>query len=301
MAIFSRNKNRGDAPSSAFFSAGGGPSPRRHARRGTDRRGSACADRPCRFRNQRASSIRVSSEQAMYRGFRGDLSTAMRYVPTIARYGRSAPPPRSASGAQLAAFGDLRSGPYLARKYGARFAYSSVAEIGEVRDARELKNFFEVRSTVDLRGQSPFSVSFMVSDRVGREPASSTSSSRGVSLLKSERVEIGSMLERRGRQYRPSDRDLRFRPDARRSRANLSGRCFPEFLLDGPFEVVRRRGAAGGPLLALALDGPHRAPPAPSSAGTPGAGPRCTRTMVSRQISAGRPPPVTPLSGVFSS
>ena len=144
------------------------------------------------------------SEQAMYRGFESIFD---RYadVPTIARSALG-PPARSASGAQLAAFGDA-FGAYLARKYGARFSEFIGGEI-EVRDARELKNFFEVRSTVDLRGQSPFSVSFMVSDRSGANRFFDIVI-EGVSLLKTERVEIGSMLERRGGDIDRLIRDLR--------------------------------------------------------------------------------------------
>jgi len=144
------------------------------------------------------------SEQAMYRGFEAIFD---RYadVPTIARSALG-PPARSASGAQLAAFGDA-FGAYLARKYGARFREFIGGEI-EVRDARELKNFFEVRSTVDLRGQSPFSVSFMVSDRSGANRFFDIVI-EGVSLLKTERVEIGSMLERRGGNIDRLIQDLR--------------------------------------------------------------------------------------------
>lgn len=132
------------------------------------------------------------SEAAMYRDFEGVFD---RYadVPTIARSALG-PPARTATPAQLSAFGDA-FGTYLARKYGARFREFIGSQI-EVRDTRDQRNFVEVRTTVALRGQSPFSVSFMVSDRSG--------SGRffdivieGISLLKTERVEIGAMLDRR--------------------------------------------------------------------------------------------------------
>ncbi|MEO1239638.1 MAG: ABC transporter substrate-binding protein [Pseudomonadota bacterium] len=132
------------------------------------------------------------SRNAMFRDFEGIFE---RYgdVPTISRSALG-PAARSASSAQLSAFSDAFGG-YLARKYGARFREFIGGEI-KVRDARAVKTFFEVRSTVALRGQSPFNVSFMVSDRSGRDKFFDIVI-EGISLLKTERVEIGSMLDRR--------------------------------------------------------------------------------------------------------
>ncbi len=132
------------------------------------------------------------SRNAMFRDFEGIFS---RYgdVSTISRSALG-PAARSASNAQLSAFSNAFGG-YLARKYGARFREFIGGTI-EVRDARAVKSFFEVRSTVLLRGQSPFNVSFMVSDRSGRDKFFDIVI-EGISLLKTERVEIGSMLDRR--------------------------------------------------------------------------------------------------------
>ena len=132
------------------------------------------------------------SEGAMYRDFEGIFD---RYadVPTIARSALG-PAARSASSAQLRAFGDA-FGSYLARKYGARFREFIGGRI-EVRDTRATRNFVEVRSVARLRGQSPFAVSFMVSDRSGRDKFFDIVI-EGISLLKTERVEVGSMLDRR--------------------------------------------------------------------------------------------------------
>ncbi|MEM9709244.1 MAG: ABC transporter substrate-binding protein [Pseudomonadota bacterium] len=132
------------------------------------------------------------SEAAMYRDFEG-IFTRYGDVPTIARSALG-PSARSASRGQLSAFGDA-FGRYLAKKYGARFREFIGGKI-EVRDARELKNFVEVRSVAVLRGQSPFAVSFMVSDRSGSGKFFDIVI-EGISLLKTERVEIGSMLDRR--------------------------------------------------------------------------------------------------------
>ncbi|MEL7026873.1 MAG: ABC transporter substrate-binding protein [Pseudomonadota bacterium] len=132
------------------------------------------------------------SRNAMFRDFEGIFA---RYgdVSTISRSALG-PAARSASRAQLSAFSDAFGG-YLARKYGARFR-EFVGGTIEVRDARAVKSFFEVRSTVNLRGQSPFNVSFMVSDRSGRDKFFDIVI-EGISLLKTERVEIGAMLDRR--------------------------------------------------------------------------------------------------------
>ena len=132
------------------------------------------------------------SKEAMFRDFEGIFE---RYgdVPTISRSALG-PAARTASSGQLSAFADAFGG-YLARKYGARFREFIGGTI-QVRDARAVKSFFEVRSTVSLRGQSPFSVSFMVSDRSGRDKFFDIVI-EGISLLKTERVEIGSMLDRR--------------------------------------------------------------------------------------------------------
>ncbi len=132
------------------------------------------------------------SKQAMYRDFEGIFS---RYgdVPTIARSALG-PAARSASQAQLSAFGTA-FGSYLARKYGAQFREFIGGKI-EVRDTRQARNFVEVRSVAVLRGRSPFAVSFMVSDRSGRDKFFDIVI-EGISLLKTERVEIGAMLDRR--------------------------------------------------------------------------------------------------------
>jgi phospholipid transport system substrate-binding protein len=54
-----------------------------------------------------------------------------------------------------------------------------------------------VQCVAKLRGQSPFSVTFMVSDRSGSDRFFDLLI-EGISLLKSERAEIGAMLDKRG-------------------------------------------------------------------------------------------------------
>lgn len=156
----------------------------------TDNEARALIDRVVGEINRIINSGR--SESAMYRDFEGIFD---RYadVPRIAASALG-PPARSASRAQLAAFGDAFGG-YLARKYGARFREFIGSEI-KVQGTRDRSRFVEVRSTVSLRGQSPFSVSFMVSDRSGTGKFFDIVI-EGISLLRTEQVEIRAMLEQR--------------------------------------------------------------------------------------------------------
>jgi phospholipid transport system substrate-binding protein len=133
------------------------------------------------------------SESAMYRDFEVIFN---RYadVPTISRSALG-PPARSASSQQLNQFSDAFAG-YLARKYGKQFRDFIGGEI-IVQSARQVKSFQEVQAVAKLRGQSPFSVTFMVSDRSGSDRFFDLLI-EGISLLKSERAEIGAMLDKRG-------------------------------------------------------------------------------------------------------
>ncbi len=67
-----------------------------------------------------------------------------------------------------------------------------------VTDARQVKSFQEVRAVAKLRGQAPFQISFMVSDRSGSEKFFDLLI-EGISLLKSERAEIGALYDASGR------------------------------------------------------------------------------------------------------
>lgn len=114
-------------------------------------------------------------------------------VPNIARstLGVSA---RSASKSQLNAYTIAFQG-YLSRKYGKRFEEFKGGEI-IIKDARPLKRFYEVRTQAKLKGQSPFDVNFMVSDKTGRAKFFDMKI-EGISLLVTEREEIGAMLDKR--------------------------------------------------------------------------------------------------------
>ena len=115
-----------------------------------------------------------------------DVSTISRYV-----LGADA---RSASKKQLSEFGDVFVA-YIARKYGSYFKEFIGGEI-IVLGSRAVKKYFEVKTTTKLRGQEPMEVLFHVSDRSGSLLLFNLYV-EGVSMLLSERNEIGSMLDKR--------------------------------------------------------------------------------------------------------
>ena len=132
------------------------------------------------------------SEAAMIRDFENIF---VRYadVPIMARYALGADA-RSASKAQLNAFTKAFQG-YIANKYGRRFREFIGGKV-EGTSARQIKNGYEIRSTAKLQGQAPFDVTFLVSDKSGRDLFYNMFI-EGVNLLLTERTEIGAMLDRR--------------------------------------------------------------------------------------------------------
>jgi phospholipid transport system substrate-binding protein len=86
---------------------------------------------------------------------------------------------------------------YIARKYGKRFREFIGGKI-EVTGARQIKSgIYEVSSLAELRGESPFDLKWLVSDKAGRNLFFNMIID-GVKMLASERQEIGSMLDRNG-------------------------------------------------------------------------------------------------------
>ncbi len=132
------------------------------------------------------------SENAMLRDFE-KIFAQYADVPIMARYALG-PDARSASSAQLRQFTKAFQG-YIARKYGRRFREFIGGEV-TVRNARKIKAGFEVRTSVKLRGSSPFEVTFLVSDKSGRDKFYNMFI-EGVNLLLTERTEIGAMLDAR--------------------------------------------------------------------------------------------------------
>lgn len=133
------------------------------------------------------------SETAMYRDFERIFA---RYSDTsyIAAYALGVDG-RTASRSQKRAFSDAFQ-TYVARKYGQRFREFIGGRL-EVRGVKQVKNWYEVKTTAFLKGESPFEVTFLVSDRTGRDLFFNMFI-EGVNLLLTERTEIGAMLDRRG-------------------------------------------------------------------------------------------------------
>ena len=115
------------------------------------------------------------------------------YVDGIAR-SVLGPPARTASKAEMDAFAAAFQG-YMARKWGKRFREFIGGEI-VVEGTKQIKSFYEVQATAYLKGEPPFEVIFMVSDISGK-PLFFDMLIEGVSLLKTERTEIGAMLDKR--------------------------------------------------------------------------------------------------------
>lgn len=144
------------------------------------------------------------SEAQMMRDFEA-LFTRYGDIPVIAR-SVLGPPARSASAAQLNAFTEAFRG-YMARKYGGQFR-RFIGARADVTGARQVQSYWEVISTMTMRGEAPFEVRWHVSDRSGQHKFFNLII-EGVNLLAAERQEIGAMLERRGGSIDRLIQDLR--------------------------------------------------------------------------------------------
>ena len=113
---------------------------------------------------------------------------------------------RRASGAQKKKF-SKEFQTYLARKYGSRFREFIGGRL-EVQSVRPVKSWFEVKTTAYLRRDSPFAVTFLVSNRTGRDKFFNMFI-EGINLLLTERTEIGAMIDRRGGNIDKMIADLR--------------------------------------------------------------------------------------------
>lgn len=133
------------------------------------------------------------SESAMYREFERIFA---RYSDTsyIAAYAMGVEA-RRASAAQKRAFSDAFQ-VYVARKYGSRFREFIGGRL-EVTGVSRVKTWYEVSTVAFLQGQSPFEVTFLVSDRSGQDLFFNMFI-EGINLLLTERTEIGAMIDRNG-------------------------------------------------------------------------------------------------------
>lgn len=132
------------------------------------------------------------SESAMIRDFErifrqyGDTSYISAYAMGVDA--------RRASPAQKKAFTKAFQG-YMSRKYGRRFREFIGGEL-EVTGVKKVKKWYEVSAIARLQNQSPFDVTFLVSNRSGKDLFFNMFV-EGVNLLLTERTEIGAMLDRR--------------------------------------------------------------------------------------------------------
>jgi phospholipid transport system substrate-binding protein len=113
---------------------------------------------------------------------------------------------RRASAAQKRAFSDAFQS-YIAQKYGRRFREFIGGRL-EVTGVKRVKQWFEVSTVAYLQGQSPFEVTFLVSNRAGRDLFFNMFI-EGVNLLLTERTEIGALLDRNGGDIDKMIADLR--------------------------------------------------------------------------------------------
>ena len=100
---------------------------------------------------------------------------------------------RSASTSQKSAFTDAFQG-YIARKYGKQFR-DFIGGTIQVDRVRQVRSFYEVKSTAQVPGSAPFEVVFLVSDRSGEEKFFNMIV-EGINLRTTENVEIGSLLDK---------------------------------------------------------------------------------------------------------
>jgi phospholipid transport system substrate-binding protein len=130
------------------------------------------------------------SEKAMYKDFQR-LFAKYADVPTIARYALGVEA-RSASSSQMAKFTSAFES-YIARKYGSQFREFIGGRI-EVDSAKQVKSFIEVKTTTHMKGEAPFEVKFLVSDKSGKHLFFNMFI-EGINMLLTERAEIGSMID----------------------------------------------------------------------------------------------------------
>ncbi|MCU4652490.1 ABC transporter substrate-binding protein [Roseibacterium sp. SDUM158016] len=144
------------------------------------------------------------SEAAMIREFEG-IFREYGDVPTIAA-SVLGPPARTATSGQMSAFSSAFQS-YMARKYGRRFREFIGGQI-TVTGARPTSRYVEVASRVSIPGRAPFAIDWRVWDRSGQSRFIDILI-EGVSLVISERSEIGSMLDARGGSIDRLTADLR--------------------------------------------------------------------------------------------
>ena len=133
------------------------------------------------------------SESAMIRDFER-IFVKYADVSIMARYTLGADA-RSASSSQLRSYTQAFQG-YISRKYGRRFREFIGGRL-EYKSSRKIKNGYEIHNIAYLKGESPFAVTFLVSDKSGKNLFYNMFI-EGVNMLLTERTEIGALLDQRG-------------------------------------------------------------------------------------------------------
>lgn len=174
-----------------------------------------------------AFAITQSSARALIDKLIGEINTVIAsgksesamiadFEKILARYGDMStiaqstlgPQGRSASASDKRAFQTALQG-YIARKYGKRFREFIGGRI-EVQGVKKVNRYFEVNSLSILKGQSPFALDFLVSDRSGKDLFFDMKI-EGVSLLLTERREVGALLDRHRGNVKALTADLKKR------------------------------------------------------------------------------------------
>ncbi|WP_235438860.1 MlaC/ttg2D family ABC transporter substrate-binding protein [Candidatus Rhodobacter oscarellae] len=135
------------------------------------------------------------SQSRMIAAFEKDLFAKYADVALIAQLVLG-PPARSASRAEMRDFTRAFQG-YMARKYGTRFREFVGGRI-EVQSAGPWKSYFQVKTVTRLAGSAPFEVTYRVSERSGK-PLFIDMLIEGISLVKTEAIEVRALHERQGR------------------------------------------------------------------------------------------------------
>lgn len=139
----------------------------------------------------------IGSGQSEARMIKDFKSVFARYADLNAISGSVVGPPwRSATNAQKRAFQKAFTN-YMGVKYGRRFREFIGGQI-VVQKAEPWKSHFQVFTESHIPGQAPFSVIFRVSDRSGKDLFFDMLI-EGISLLKTEAVEVRAMIDANGR------------------------------------------------------------------------------------------------------
>lgn len=144
------------------------------------------------------------SESAMFREFEA-LFAKYADVPIIARSAMGAAWRRASAGQRNSYVAAFRG--YMARKYGKRFREFIGGKI-VVTGTQKVKSGYLVSSVVKLSKGEPFEVEWQVSDKSGQNKMFNMYI-EGISLLATERTEIGAMLDRRNGNLNQMIKDLK--------------------------------------------------------------------------------------------